>query len=73
MKTWTEIRNAADAAGFYHGWMAAEENAADTVAEKTVRPEEFEKIAMASLQESLAYGSLSAAEHKFYVDLGIKF
>jgi hypothetical protein len=74
MKTWTEIRKAADAAGFYHGWMGAEENAAETIYVEKARPaEDFDAVALASLEDTLACGTLDPAEHEFFVTLGIKF
>jgi hypothetical protein len=74
MTNWTEIRKAADAAGFFHGWMSAEENAAETVhVEKAVPVEDFDKIALATLQDALANGSLDKAEHDFFVALGVQF
>ncbi|RUW55577.1 hypothetical protein EOA32_00735 [Mesorhizobium sp. M1A.F.Ca.ET.072.01.1.1] len=68
---WNEIRKAADKAGFFHGWMAAEENAAETT--KTTSGPEFERIALSSLCEALAYNTLDKAEHDFFVALGVQF
>lgn len=74
MTTWNEIRKAADAAGFFHGWMGAEENAASTIYEEKAAPaEDFDRLALASLSEALAYGTLDKAEHDFFVSLGVKF
>jgi hypothetical protein len=71
-KRWDEIRKAADAAGFYHGWMMAEENAVDTLG--CDHGEEFERLALASLQSLLAdASSISCAERQFFVRIGIEF
>lgn len=74
MMTWTEIRKAADAAGFYHGWMGAEENASDTIyIEKTRAAEDFDAVALASLQDALCSESLDPAEHAFFVKIGVEY
>ncbi len=70
-QTWEQIRKAASAAGFYHGWMSAEENAMDTTG--AVLGPEFDDVALRSLQTLLAYGSLDKAEHDFLVGLGVEF
>ncbi len=73
-KTWNEIRKAADAAGFYHGWMGAEENAATTIyEEKAAAPEDFDRIALGSLRDAMASGSLDKAEQDFFVSIGVEF
>jgi hypothetical protein len=71
MKTWTEIRKAADAAGFYHGWMGAEENAMDTL--QAASGPEFDALSLRTLEGLLADGAIEAAERDFFVALGIKF
>lgn len=74
MTNWNEIRKAADAAGFFHGWMSAEENAATTIYEEKVAPaEDFDRIALGTLQDALASGSLDKAEHDFFVALGVQY
>jgi hypothetical protein len=74
MNNWSEIRKAASDAGFSAGWMNAEINASDTVhVEKSFPVSDFDKIALASLCQMLAYGELDKAEHDFYVALGVKF
>jgi hypothetical protein len=74
MKNWSEIRKASETAGFFHGWMSAEENAAETIhVEKAANPEDFDKLALASLCDALANGSLDENEHNFFVKIGVEF
>lgn len=74
MTNWQEIRKAADKAGFFHGWMGAEENAAETIyVEKAAAPEDFDRIAINSLRDALASGMLDKAEHDFFVSIGVQF
>lgn len=72
--TWKEIIKASDEAGFFHGVMGAEENAATTVHEEKSAPvEDYERLCLSTLSEYLAYGTLDRAEHDFFVKLGVKF
>ncbi|MGO4337833.1 hypothetical protein AB4037_23230 [Labrys sp. KB_33_2] len=60
--TWPEIRKASQAAGFYHGYMAAEENAGETIyVEKAAPEEDYDRIALGSLEQALAYSQLDKA------------
>jgi len=72
--TWKEIYRASNEAGFFHGVMGAEENASDTIyVDKAAAPEDFDKIALASLEGYLAEGTLDKKEHDFFVALGVRF
>ena len=74
MTNWQEIRKAAAEAGYVHGWMNAEINAWETIRVDNARSEaEFDNLALGSLQDALANGSLDPAEHEFFVNLGVKF
>jgi hypothetical protein len=74
MTTWNEIARAAETApfnsGLFHFTMSAETNAQDTIDEGNGTQDDFDRLALSTLQQILSYSDDKAA-HKFFADLGV--
>lgn len=71
--TWKELYKAADKAGFATEVMACEENANDTILERAAEADQFDALAMGTLEERLACGMVSPAAAAFFEKMGVRF